>query len=292
MEFKISTDLSLIPKRIEFNAEELKNQLAERLEHYNSLVVTESAIKDAKADRAALNKLKIALETRRKEIKSACSAPYENFKRQYDEVLAMIQKPIDTIDRQIKVFDNKRKDEKLQAITGFWNQNVGECKPYVSFKQVFNPKWLNASFPMGDVHNAIMDIFIKVEDDVKTVKGLNSDFETEALEEYAQTRSVTAAIGKIRRLEERRANEQAKALEVKSATPQTVQTALPPPTDAVSAVPEAVNAPEPMAGMENPDAAETFTVDFRVTATALQLRALKAFLKNNHISFGRVPEKE
>jgi len=121
MEFELKTDLAIIPKKIEFNAEELKAWLAEKLSHYEGLVVTESSIKDAKADRRALNNLKEAMETRRKEVKSACNAPYDNFKRQYDEVLAMIQKPIDSIGQQLKAFEDKRKDEKLQVITDFWN---------------------------------------------------------------------------------------------------------------------------------------------------------------------------
>ncbi len=56
--------------------------------------------------------------------------------------------------------------------------------------------------------------------------------------------------------------------------------------------PEVEKASETTAKPENAENVETFTVDFRVTATALQLKALKAFLRNNHISYGRVPEKE
>ncbi len=289
MEFKINTDLSLIPKKIDFNAEELKAQLAERLGYYDNLVVTEDAVKDAKADRAALNKLKTAMESRRKEVKAACNAPYESFKRQYDEVLAMIQKPINAIDKQIRAFDDKRKDEKLQTITDFWNQNVGECASYVSFKQVFDTKWLNATFPMGDIHNAIMAAFIKTEDDVRAIRDLHSEFETAALDEYAQTHSITAAIGKIRRLEERRAAEQAKAQTVKTQTANTVLTSQ---ADEMPVAPEIEKVPDTSAKLESTENAETFTVDFRVTATAMQLKALKTFLRENNISYGPVPEKE
>ncbi len=281
MEFKINTDLSLIPKKIDFNAEELKAQLAERLGYYDSLVVTEDAIKDAKADRAALNKLKTAMESRRKEVKAACNAPYEDFKRQYDEVLAMIQKPINAIDKQIRAFDDKRKDEKLKTITEFWNQNVGECGAYVSFKQVFDTKWLNATFPMGDIHNAIMAAFIKTEDDVKAIRDLHSEFETAALEEYAQTRSIPAAIEKIRRLEERRAAEQAKKQATNAALMSLAVTSH-----------IASEAEKDSGTTAKSESAETFTVDFRVTATDLQLKALKAFLRSNNISYGHVPEKE
>ena len=70
MEFQIRTDLAVIPKTIEFNFAEIKKELAGNLEKYQNMVVTEDAIKDAKADRAKLNKLKEAIEKKRKEIKA------------------------------------------------------------------------------------------------------------------------------------------------------------------------------------------------------------------------------
>jgi len=282
LELKISTDLSLIPQKIEFNADELKTQLSQKLGHYNNLVVTEDAVKEARSDRAMLNKFKNVMESRRKEIKAACIAPYDSFKRQYDEVLAMIQKPIDTIDKQIRAFDDKRKDEKLQAITDFWNEYVGDCKAYVTFKQVFNPKWLNATFPIGDIHSAIMAAFIRVENDVKTIRGLNSGFETEALEEYAATNNVSDAINKIHRLEERRKDELAKSEKAQKIIEDTKPALLHP---AASQNAENVDIIKPEASEQ------TFTLDFRVTATASQLMALKSFLKNNKITYGRAPER-
>ena len=47
------------------NLEQLKAELEPRLEKYNSLVVTEDSIKAAKEDKAALNKLKKAIEEQR-----------------------------------------------------------------------------------------------------------------------------------------------------------------------------------------------------------------------------------
>ena len=51
------------------NLEALKAELTPKLEYYNTLVVTADSIKEAKADRAALNKLKTAIDEQRKEIK-------------------------------------------------------------------------------------------------------------------------------------------------------------------------------------------------------------------------------
>ena len=62
MDFKIKTDLSVLPKVIEFNHEELKKFLVEKTAAYNSLVVTEDNIKSAKEDKAKLNKFRQPLK--------------------------------------------------------------------------------------------------------------------------------------------------------------------------------------------------------------------------------------
>ena len=62
MELKVITDLSVIPQQIDFNFEEIRAELAEKLDYYNNLVVTENSIREAKSDRAKLNKLKTAVE--------------------------------------------------------------------------------------------------------------------------------------------------------------------------------------------------------------------------------------
>ena len=57
LELAVRADISTIPE-IEFsNFEELKEEIIERLEHYNNLVIQKDDIKQAKADKAKLNKL-------------------------------------------------------------------------------------------------------------------------------------------------------------------------------------------------------------------------------------------
>ena len=67
LEFVMQTDLATaLPAVLEFNFEDLKKALAERMELYRGLVVTEDGIKAAKQDRADLNKLREAIEAKRK----------------------------------------------------------------------------------------------------------------------------------------------------------------------------------------------------------------------------------
>ena len=54
-----------IPDAISFNYDELKQELAEKVSMYETMVYTEEQIKEAKADKASLNKLKKALNDER-----------------------------------------------------------------------------------------------------------------------------------------------------------------------------------------------------------------------------------
>lgn len=283
MEFVITTDLAVIPQSIAFNAEELKDQLCQSLEHYNHLVITEGSIREAKADRAKLNKLKEAMEAKRKEIKAACNVPYESFKRQYDEVLALVQKPIQAIDSQLKAFEETRKADKLQEITAFWNQHVGEHADYISFKQAFQKRWLNTSVPMSEIQTDIMAAFLRTGDGVNAIRALHSDFEMEALEEFATSNDLSAALRKIQQMEARRKAEQEKR---RPATPPENA----PPEDAPPAALQ--QAPARTLGTSAAMSEKTYTVDFRVTGTRAQLEQLKAFLKQNRLPYGPVPKEE
>ena len=121
MEFKIITDLSVLPQVIETNAEELKAWLSEKLAEYNEIVVTPETIKAAKDDKSKLTKLRTALEDRRKEVKRQCMAPYEDFERKYKELLALIDEPIGKIDTQIKALDEQEQKQKYVRLKAFFD---------------------------------------------------------------------------------------------------------------------------------------------------------------------------
>src|SRR5574344_1172187 len=122
-----------------FNLEELKAELRQRLVKYGGLVVTVDAIKDAKADRATLNKLKSALNERRKEIKKQYLEPYMDFENKINELIKLIDEPCLLIDEQIKVFESSQKNEKMNKLRDYWQANAGELTQFVNFeRQIFD----------------------------------------------------------------------------------------------------------------------------------------------------------
>ena len=116
MDLKMQTDLSVIPSVIEFNFEELKSEIENKLVKYNNLVVTEDSIRQAKSDKADLNKFITALEDSRKEVKRRCLEPYNDFEAKCKELVMLVKAPVVAIDNQIKEFENIKKQEKYDEL--------------------------------------------------------------------------------------------------------------------------------------------------------------------------------
>ncbi len=89
-------------KKISWNHEEIKKEVTEKVSYYTNLVYTDEQIKEAKADRAKLNKFANVLDDKRKEIKKQCLAPYNDFEEKIKEIVAVVMEQIGMIDKQVK----------------------------------------------------------------------------------------------------------------------------------------------------------------------------------------------
>lgn len=184
-------------KSIDWNFEELKTEITAKAAMYKNMVYTDASIKEAKADKAALNKFITALEDKRKEVKKQCLQPYEAFEKQMKELVAIVNEPVQLIDSQVKAYEDKQKAEKLEKIKEFWETT--EHPEWLQCKQIFDQKWLNASVSLKKVQEAITERLIQIEADVATIIGL-PEYSFEALECYADTLDLNRAIYEGQRL--------------------------------------------------------------------------------------------
>lgn len=105
MELKVN-EVS-IPEQITFNYDELKRDLIDKVSTYETLVYTDDQIKQAKADKANLNKLKKALNDERIRREKEYMKPFNDFKSKINEIICIIDKPVAVIDRQVKEYEDK-----------------------------------------------------------------------------------------------------------------------------------------------------------------------------------------
>ncbi len=291
MEFLIKTDLKTIPEKIDFNFEEMKSELSEKLATYNALVVTEDSIKSAKADKANLNKLRTAVEDKRKEIKKLCLAPYESFEKQCKEIVSLIDQPIKSIDGQIAVFDQKLQDEKWEQISAYYQAEVKELLPVVPLEKIVSPKWKNKTESLETVCNGIGDTLDRIRTELETLdESCPEEFRSQVKDVYLKKYSLSEARQEYKRLEERKrqlAEMEARKIEASKQKPETV------PVPETSPVPEVASpevAPVPETEKipyEKPQviAGPIFQASFTVKGTKEQIVLLKEFMQKNNINY-------
>ena len=215
MELKIiSPQENGFVEEIKWNNEELKAEIAAKMKDYRGLVFTEESIAEAKKDRANLNKLKSAFEDERKRVKKLCMEPYNKFEQQVKEVTALIEEPICLIDSQIKEVEQRKKEEKRQAVTGLFNQLAFPI--YVSLTAIWDEKWLNASVSLNKVREQMQRILEQIKSDEETIEKLQ-EFSFEAMEVYKKTLDLSQAIRKGQELADiQRRKEEARIAREKS----------------------------------------------------------------------------
>ncbi len=182
--------------------DKLLTELAEQTAKYNALVVTEDGIKAAKQDRAKLNKLKTLIDERRKEIKKECLKPYEDFEAEVKEVLELLDKPIENIDKQVAAFDEREKTEKKAELERFFRNNAGDLLDIVAFDRIFNPKWLNKTVTLLAATQEIVAKIEEIRNGLTAISQLNSKFELQVKAKYFETLNLAMALSENSRLEE------------------------------------------------------------------------------------------
>lgn len=265
----------VIPPQISFNFEEIKSELAGKLQVYQNMVVTESGIKEAKADRANLNKFKSALADSRIAVKAQWNQPLSDFEGKMKELERMVDEPIGAIDRQVKAYDEAKKQDKRQQIELFFEGAVGDLEEVLPLSKIWNDRWLNATYPMKDIEKEIVERIRKTHSDIGIIVAMQLPCCDQMLSTYLETLDMSRAMEEKHKYEQaQKAKAQAKQAEPAPSSP-----AAQPVAEAV------VNTPQETAREAAP---ELRVLDFRVWVTPEQMQALKAFLVQNHIRYGRV----
>lgn len=290
MEVKVTPAVEqLIPPQISFNFEEIREELSQKLQVYQNMVITESGIKEAKADRAKLNKFKTELADSRKSVKSQWNQPLSDFEDKMKELEQMVDAPIRTIDRQVKAFEEIKKQEKRQNIESFFEDNVGDLEEILPLQKIWNDRWLNATYPMKDIEQEITSRMRKTHNDINIIVAMQLPCTEQMLSAYLDTLDMSRAMEEKHRYEQaQKAKEQIvkpQKEEVPQSAPVIVESK--DQTSDLIAVQQSMPENEQMEQQEE-QTEKVKVLDFRVWVTSEQMQALKAFLLQNHIRYGRV----
>lgn len=189
-------------KAIDWNFEELKEEITKKSSDYLNLVYSDDQIKDAKQDRANLRKLVTALEDKRKEIKKEVMLPYEDFAVKEKELVEIINGAIENIDTQVKGYEEGLRQEKLAKVKEIYKECIGDLDRTIPFDKIFKESWLNVSTTLKSIKEEIITIREKIDGDLKIINAENSPYIYEMKEEYLKDFDLMAAMAKKQQLED------------------------------------------------------------------------------------------
>ncbi len=265
MELQVSEIQALEP--IKFNYEELKTALTQKLDTYKNMVYTEETIKEAKTDRASLNKLSKAINDEKIRIKNTVLAPYMDFETKCKELIEIVNTATENVDSQIKAFEKAQSDEKEKQVLMYWIENAGEYQELIDVDLIFNKQWLNKSYSMSKVETDIKHIIEKTKLDMGIIDG---------------------------QLKDETLNKQAKAFYFKNINQPSVLSLslqeamkLQETAQKISAI-ESTKEETKVTAEDTQTSEKILQIDFRVWGTQEQLMKLKQFIKENNIKIGKV----
>lgn len=274
---------------IKWNNEELKAAIAEKMEEYKGLVFTEETISEGKKDRANLNKLRGAIDDERKRVKKLCMEPCNRFEKEVKEVLALVDEQINAIDVQIKEVEQIKREEKRKAVQELF-ESIGFQK-FVTLEMIWDEKWLNASVTLSKVENQMKETMYRIGEEVGTISRL-PEFSFEAMEVYKKTLDLTQAIKKGQELADIQKRKEEALVRQKAEEERRK-------AEEAATGKESENPEEAADTHDAPKKAEendytrvvsepVMRIDFRVWGTEEQILALRDYMKQNNLKFGKV----
>lgn len=273
--------------------ENLKAELTEKVSVYAKIVYTDETIKDAKKDRATLNKLAKAIADKRKIEKDNILKRFRKFESECKELETLVTKASGNIDAQVKEYEQGVRDRKKAEIIKIWEEfNVGE----IELDLIFNDKWLNVTTSLETVKKEIESLINGYKANLEALKTL--PFAFEAQEYYKKTLNLAEAIQRSKEMEEiQRKKEEKERLEREkwlNDLKNKEQTPVPDKSEiegqevinlapAQEETKEEATAPEAAAPEET-----TAWVNFSALLSTRTAKMLKEFLDNNNIEFKRI----
>ena len=262
------------PQPIEFNYEELKKALTERVAEYKTVVYTEDTIKQAKQDRSNLNRLDKALNDERIRLEKEYMAPFADFKAKVTELCGIVKEASGCIDKQVKEYEESQKQKKTEEIYKVINEGIHIEYPWLDASLIWNQKWLNVSYNMKQIKTDLDDWQKKITADIGMLSRL-PEYSFEAQEMYKKCLSVETAlmmVDDLKRMEESKKAQEAASRQFSEPVANEVEDFMPRPV-------------EPNMGESE---RQIHVLQFRCFCTMEQAQSLRQFMVNSGIRFERL----
>ena len=252
--------------QIEDNINDVKEYALKLSEYYNIKEFDEDTLKDAKSERAEVNKFKDKVADFRKEITKKFNAPLEKFTTTAKETEKILKETYDTINSQIKAYEDKQKEEKEEEVKSYFTELCeAENIDFVNYEQANINVTLSAS--MKSLKEQAKKFVNKVVDDINLIN--STQFVDEIMIDYKKDLNVSRAITEVN-------NRHAELEKVKQQKEEQTEQKLN-DKEMLNRI-DSLSAPKVESADKSSE--EVFEMTFKVRGTKEQLKAVKEFLVN------------
>ena len=190
---------------IRWNEAEVQQNLTEMLAAYTGRIYTPDTIKDAKADRAAVNKLDKQLSDAARSAKAFYMKPLEEFLQSAKQMQGQCKAVSGAIDQQVKAVEQAEREEKASSLRLVYRDCIGELEPLISFDRLLVSQWLNKTF---DLARASKELRLAVEtrrEELRLIRDTCGEDAEACTTEYLRAFSVNDALHEHQRRQDARA---------------------------------------------------------------------------------------
>ncbi|MFR2787438.1 MAG: DUF1351 domain-containing protein [Clostridia bacterium] len=259
---------------IESNMKEVKGYVENLNNYYKNITFTEETIKEAKEEKAKINKFKSEVANYRKNIVAEYNKPIKIFEDTSKETEKILTETYNTINSQVANYEDIEKQRKEQEIKDYFEEyKVANNIDFINYGQAKINVTLTASVKkLKGQAKAFIDEII---DDLKLIE--TQECKDEILVEYKQNLNVSRAIQEVanrhRLLEEERKRQEEKIVHIEMNENHEIS------QKSYEELEDVFNKPLEQPKEEKQE--ELFTMSFKVkNETKARLKLIKQFLEN------------
>ena len=220
------------PPAIRWNEAEVQQNLTEMLAAYTGRVYTPETIKDAKADRAAVNKLDKQLSDAARSAKAFYMKPLEEFLQSAKQMQGQCKAVSGAIDQQVKAVEEAERQDKQDALRSVYADCIGELRELIPFDRLLVPQWLNKTYDLAKAGRELRKSVETRREELRLIRETCGEDAEACTTEYLRELNLNAALVEhSRRQNARDAQRRAEAERMAAERAQATAPVIIPPTD-------------------------------------------------------------
>ena len=257
---------------IESNMKEVKGYVEELNNYYKNITFTEETIKEAKEEKAKVNKFKGQVAEYRKNIVAEYNKPIKAFEDTAKETEKLLTDTYNTINQQVATHEDKIKKEKEEEVRNYFEEYKESLNiDFIKFEDTKIK--INSTDSKTSLKKQVKDFVDKINTDLATI--MLQNFKEEILVEYKQNgfvlnNAITTVLNRQKAIEEARKNEEEKKITIISNKEHEIT------EESYEQLEQVFN--KPLEQPEEVKQEEILTLKFTVRGTRTKLKELKNFL--------------